>query len=100
MGKKKYPPTKLNVFNTEKKLQFDVDTPRFLKEVAETSGSTMYAICWNIFRKMLAMVAERATEINDPILNTIMLRMNLYEVPIKDRLKFIERMRKEFEDDN
>ena len=30
---------------------------------------------------LLAQVSQRATELNDPVLNVLMLRMNLYEVP-------------------
>ena len=88
-------PTKLkNVFNgKDEALSFDVDTPRFIKEVAENSGSTMYAVCWNIFKSLLAQVAERATELNDPVLNTLMIRLNLYEIPNKERYKFIKQLK-------
>lgn len=89
-------PTKLqNVFNTEKELYFDVNVPQFIKEVSECSRDGMYPVCWNIFRNLLAMVAERATELNDPILNVLMIRMNLYDVKVKDRHKIIEQIRKE-----
>ena len=95
MGKKKQEivPTKLDVFST----QFDVNTPGFLKEAAENCNGGMYAICWNIFRTLIAMVAERATELNDPIMNVLMLRLNLYEVPNEERHKIIEQIRKEIE---
>jgi len=52
----------------------------------------MYAVCWNVFRNLLAQVAERATELNDPVLNTLMIRLNLYEIPNKDRYKVIEQL--------
>ena len=96
MAKKKQEivPTKLDVFST----QFDVNTPWFLKEAAENCNGGMYAICWNIFRTLIAMVAERATELNDPIMNVLMLRLNLYEVPNSERHKIIEQIRKEIED--
>lgn len=58
---------------------FDVDTPRFLKEAAENCNGGMYAICWNIFQTLLGEVAVRATEINDPVLNFLMLKLNLYD---------------------
>lgn len=83
--------TKLDVFN---EFQFDVDTPRFLKEVIENSDCKMYGACWNIFRSLLVQVAQRATELNDPIMNVLMLRLNLYEVPSGDRHKIIEQIRK------
>lgn len=69
-------PTKLNVFTHS----FDVDTPHFLKEAAENCNGGMYAVCWNIFRNLLSMVAFRAAELNDPILNVLMLRLNLYDL--------------------
>ena len=69
-------PTKLNVFA----MQFDVDTPQFIKEAAENCNGGIYAVCWNIFRNLLAEVSVRATELNDPILNVLMLRLNLYDL--------------------
>lgn len=69
-------PTKLNVSAR----QFDVDTPQFLKEAAENCNGGMYGVCWNIFRNLLAMVAARAAEIDDPVLNVLMLRLNLYDI--------------------
>lgn len=93
-------PTKLkNVFNEEgKALSFDVDTPRFLKEVAENSGSKMYAACWNIFEGLLAKVAERATELNDPVLNTLMIRLNLYEIPNDERYNIIKQLKEMYDE--
>ena len=79
--------------------QFDVNTPQFLKEAAENCNGGMYAVCWNTFRRLLCMVAERATELNDPILNALMLRLNLYDVPNEERWKIIEKLRKEWEDE-
>ena len=92
--KQEIAPTKLDVFS----MQFDVNTPGFLKEAAENCNGGMYAVCWNIFRTLIAMVAERATELNDPIMNVLMLRLNLYEVPVEERHKIIEQIRKEIED--
>lgn len=71
--KQKVIPTKLDVFNMGDKLSFDVNTPQFLKEACENSNGGMYAVCWNVFRNLLAQVAERATELNDPVLNTLMI---------------------------
>lgn len=84
-------PTKLDVFHR----QFDVDTPAFLKEACECSRDGMYSVCWNIFRNLLAMVAERATELDDPIMNVLMLRLGLYNVHPEDRVKFIKMIEKE-----
>lgn len=93
-------PTKLDVFNLGKKLTFDVNTPQFLKEASENCNGGMYAICWNIFRERLAQVAERATELNDPILNVLMIRLNLYEIENKERYKIIKQMKVIYESHN
>ena len=90
-------PTKLDVFNMGDKLSFDVNTPQFLKEACENSNGGMYAVCWNVFRNLLAQVAERATELNDPVLNTLMIRLNLYEIPNKDRYKVIEQLKEMYD---
>lgn len=79
--------TKLsNVFNSEdKKLGFDVNTPQFLKEACEDAKGGMYAVCYNIFKGLLAQVAKRATELHDPVLDALMIRLNLYEVAPEKR---------------
>lgn len=84
-------PTTLDVFSR----QFDVNTPMFLKEACENCNGGMYEVCWNIFRNLLAMVAQRATEINDPIMNVLMLRLNLYDVPNEQRYVLISQIEKE-----
>lgn len=68
--------TQLDVFA----LQFDVDTPRFLKEACENCEHGLYSVTWNIFKNLLAMVSVRAIELNDPIMNVLMLRLNLYDI--------------------
>ena len=79
--------------------QFDVNTPQFLREAALNCQNGMYVVCWECFRKLLAQVVQRATELNDPVLNVLMLRLNLYEVPNEQRREKareqIEKYRKE-----
>lgn len=95
--KTKVIPTKLdNVFNSGDKMSFDVDTPMFLKEAAENSRGGMYAICWNIFQQLLVQVTQRAIELNDPVLNALMIRLNLYELPNNKRYKIIKMLEKEY----
>lgn len=79
--------TKLrNVFNSaDQDLGFDVNTPQFLKEACEGANGGMYAVCYNIFKGLLAQVAERATELHDPVLDALMIRLNLYEVATEKR---------------
>lgn len=57
-----------------------VSTVSLLNEVLENKGTWALRTPLNIFKDILAEVAERATEINDPILNALMLRLSLYEV--------------------
>ena len=66
-----------------------------MKEAAENCNGGMYRACWIAFRDLLAMVAERATELHDPILDVLMIRLNLYEVPNDERHKIIEDIRRE-----
>lgn len=96
--KQKVIPTKLDVFNMGNKLSFDVNTPQFLKEACENANGGMYAVCWNIFKNLLAQVAERATELNYPVLNTLMIRLNLYEIPNKERYKMIKKMKELYDE--
>lgn len=86
------PRTRLDVFS----MQFDVNTPSFLKEAAENCNGGMYGVCWNIFRELLAMVAVRATELNDPILSILMVRLNLYEMPNDKRYFYIEQLKNQY----
>lgn len=78
--------------------QFNVNTPQFIKEAAENCNGGMYGVCWNVFRMLLLQVAERAAELNDPILNVLMLRLNLYDVPIEDRERRIRLLYEEWYD--
>lgn len=91
-------PTKLDVFNIGNNLSFDVNTPQFLKEACENANGGMYAVCWNIFKSLLAQVAERATELNDPVLNTLMIRLNLYEIPNNERYKIIKQLKEMYDE--
>lgn len=91
-------PTKLDVFNTGNKLSFDVNTHKFLKEACENCNGGLYAVCWNIFRDLIAQVAERATELHDPVLDTLMIKLNLYEMPNEDRYKVIEQLKEIYDE--
>lgn len=93
-------PTKLEVFNMSGRLSFDVNTPQFLKEACENCESGMYAICWNVFRDLLVQVTIRAAELNDPILNVLMIRLNLYELKNEERYKIIKQMKEIYESYN
>ena len=70
-------PTQLNI----PVLSWDVNTPAFLREACENAENGMYPICWNIFKTLLGMVSARAAEIDDPVMNVLMLKLNLYGNP-------------------
>lgn len=91
--------TKLrNVFNSaDQNLGFDVNTPQFLKEACEGANGGMYAVCYNIFKGLLAQVAERATELHDPVLDALMIRLNLYEVAPKERYVMLGKLAANYE---
>lgn len=92
METNKIPPTKIkNVFSDK---TFRVNTPQFIKEACENCNGGMYAVCWNIFRNLLFLVAERATELNDPVLSALMLKLHLYKVDIRDTQKIINELGK------
>lgn len=67
-----------------KTVSFKCHTPQLLKEICEGALSTgnfgILKIPLNIFRNYLGLVAQRASQINDPILNKLMCDMTLYEV--------------------
>lgn len=64
-----------------REFKWKVDSPALLQEIASNHGVAILKIPLNIFQSILAEVAERATEINDPILNELMIDLNLYELP-------------------
>ena len=86
-------PTKLDI---TKDLHFDIDLPSFLK-ITENSEREqgIHDARWVIFKIHLDNIAERASEINDPVLNLIMLRMNMYDVAPEERIKYICEIEKE-----
>lgn len=67
-------PTKLKI----PIMSWDVNTPSFIREACENCNGGMYPVCWNIFERLLAMVAERAIELDDAVMNVLMLKLNLY----------------------
>lgn len=76
-------------------MAFKVDTPLFLKEVAECSKSAPSSKTFIILMRVLGILAERAIEIDDPALNIIMMNLGLYEgVHDKNAGKVIAKLRK------
>ena len=57
-----------------------VHTPNLFKEVLSNNGTGILAVPLQITANILHDVAERAIQLNDPILNHLMCRLTLYEV--------------------
>ena len=72
---------------------FRIDTMGLLTEIADAGLDRNMGILYhplNIFKNLLAQVAQRATELNDPQLNVLMLSLGLYEVAPNDIPRVIE----------
>ena len=63
------------------KLSFKIHTPRLLDEILNSNDSMgIFSVPINVFANLLARVAQRASELNDPILNHLMCELTLYEI--------------------
>lgn len=89
--------TNKNVWNyVMNDMAWKIDLPKFLQEIQECSKHSPYSASFNIVRYILSILAERAIELNDPVLNIIMLNLSLYEGSHDDDAKdVIEKLRKE-----
>ncbi len=67
-----------------------VHTPSLLTEVLNNKGAAILAQPINIFANLLAKVAERAAQIDDPELNILMMRLTLYEQADPEKRTFRE----------
>lgn len=61
-------------------MEWRVNTHSLLKELIENSPGSMGIFFQpiNIFQELLALVAHRSSQLNDPILNALMCRLALY----------------------
>lgn len=61
---------------------FTINTPAFLKEVFDNypGKGGVLKVPANILRQYLWAVAERCSELNDPVLNGLMCQMALYGI--------------------
>ena len=74
-------------------MTFSVNTIGLLTEIVDSGldrSMGVFKTPINLFRQLLVQVAERATELNDPKLNIIMLRLWLYEASPEEIPKLIE----------
>lgn len=75
-----------------------VDVKSLITEIINNNEHTwILKIPLTTLYDLLRQVAQRCTEINDPRLNELMLRLDLYDVPKNERINLIERMIKEQE---
>lgn len=89
--------TNANVLNyVMNDMAWKIDLPKFLQEIQECSKHSPYSASFNIVRYVLSILAERAIELDDPVLNIIMLNLSLYEGSHDDDAKdVIEKLRNE-----
>lgn len=63
------------------KLEWKVHTTELFKEILNNHpGCSQLIIPFRILGNLLAQVAQRATELNDPQLNKLMIRLTLYSI--------------------
>lgn len=75
-----------------------VNTKGLIEEIMQYNEHTwILEIPLRTLYDLLRQVAFRCNEINDPRLNELMLRLNMYEMPNEDRVKMIRKMIKEQE---
>lgn len=75
-----------------------VNTKGLIEEIMQSNEHTwILKIPLETLYNLLRQVAFRCNEINDPRLNELMLRLNLYEISNTDRVKMIRKMIKEQE---
>lgn len=97
--------TKTLTMRIPQKMEWSVDTPALLNDIIPNAmqKESISPSILAIFRGLLAEVAQRATELHDPQLDILMLRLNLYEMEGKNggeknhnRVKMIEVLKKEY----
>lgn len=65
---------------THMKAYWKVHTPALLKEILSNPSAQILEKPLMIFSRILGEVADRAGELNDPILNDLMMRLTMYEI--------------------
>ena len=87
----------------KRRCEWSVNTPDLLKDIIPNmrASESISPSIITIFGSLLAEVAQRATELHDPKLDSLMLRLNLYECEGADgdaknkwRVKMIDKLEK------
>lgn len=61
-------------------LRWKIHFPALMEEIAKNSRQPALMVPIRLLRSTVAEVAQRASELNDPIMNELMSRLALYEV--------------------
>ena len=75
--------------------EWKVNTPQLLKEILVNNQTQVLSTPLRIFAGMLAQVATRASELNDPELNALMCRLALYEISDPYSKEYDEKLTKQ-----
>ena len=78
-------------------VHFRVDTMKLLHEICDSAMPQTMGIVkipLNVFKNLLAQVAQRATQLHDPILDRLMFDLTLYELPEPTSTEYGELMDK------
>lgn len=80
------------------KEHFDCNLPGLLKEVCNNPTTGILRLPINITLNILAQLAQLAIEIDDPRLHIMMLRLGLYDVPARERVRKIKQLKEEIDE--
>lgn len=61
-------------------LRWKVHVPNLLSEIMTNNETAIFRQPLYILRSILVEIAERSSELNDPVLNALMCRLALYEI--------------------
>lgn len=80
------------------KLNFKVHTVRLLEEILNSNNNMgIFSVPIHQFGVLLYRVAQRASELNDPILNHLMCELTLYEIADPYNVNYDKAMLEEIE---
>jgi len=87
---------------TKTNASWKIHTPNLLNEVLKNPGTGILKKPLTILGRYLYLIGERATELDDPILNNLMCKLTIYEIADPqntnydlEKLKEVENLAKE-----
>lgn len=69
-----------NQYKSEMKKEFSVHTPNLLNEILQNNTTGIFKIPLVSLSNLLERVSQRASELNDPVLNNLMCKLTLYSI--------------------